>query len=69
MTMTMNKKYIITEREEKDSNDFLVNASVGTCGLCGTVIRGMGGNGYKEICKKCYDLVVSGKAVGCIKHQ
>ena len=44
----------------------IATAAVRSCGLCGTMISGMGGPGSGSVCIPCGNLVKSGQARSCI---
>lgn len=59
--------YVLTPIYPPKEDEFrLVNASVGNCRLCGEVATGMGGSDA-DVCRRCGDVVISGKAIGAIK--
>lgn len=58
--------YQIVPVYDLEEGDFmLVNASVGTCGLCGGNATGMGGSD-DQLCTRCAEVVLAGKARGAI---
>lgn len=58
--------YVLTPVYPPEAGEFhIANASVGTCQLCGGIATGMGGSD-KDICIKCAEVVMSGKARGAI---
>ncbi len=58
----------ITILKPKPGEFRLVNAAVGSCGLCSAIITGMGGSPHM-ICIKCGDLLQAGKLRGCVKYD
>lgn len=59
--------YVLEPVYPADPDEFtFANASVGYCGLCGTMTTGMGG-GRNQICVPCAEVVLSKRAVGAIK--
>jgi len=58
--------YVLTPVFKPSDGGFsIVNASVGVCGLCGAIATGMGGS-PNDICLKCAEVVISGRAKGAI---
>lgn len=61
--------YVLTPIYPPKEGEFhIANASVGNCRLCGEVATGMGGSGA-DVCRRCGDVVISGRAVGAIKWE
>ena len=49
------------------SDEFVIaNASVGSCGLCGTMITGMDG-GPDMVCLSCGEALMRGELKTCVK--
>lgn len=55
----------VTIEPPKEGEFRIVNASLLTCSLCGTMIDGMGGHSG-AVCIKCAEVVLSGRMVGSI---
>lgn len=47
----------------------IATAAILSCGLCGTVIDGMGGPGDGAVCQRCGDLLKRGGCVGAVKWE
>ena len=56
--------YVLMPVYPAEPGGFL-NASVGTCGLCGGIATGMGGSDH-DICLRCAEVVISRQARGAI---
>lgn len=47
----------------------ILSAAVLSCGLCETVISGMGGPGSGVICDRCAGLLASGRLRGAVRYD